>query len=175
MTGNFHLDHQQHLSHSLNASTSTAVRVPAGLIKSTVTAAKLPSWPSALPSARGRDDGTVTATSAHRDETWQIDLGRSAAHSRGPESPRAPLPLKNRLPLPNAGDAETLAFLGSQARRQAHLWKYMLSEVRPHERLTACWAGWTMMDAESIRLVGKMDPPVTSAVSTLKSIDLHAK
>lgn len=79
------------------------------------------------------------------------------------EDLRTPLPLNNRLPLPNAGDAETLAVFGSQGRRQAHLWKYMLSEVRPHELHTASWAGWTMVDAESIRLVGGMGPPVTSA------------
>lgn len=71
------------------------------------------------------------------------------------ENVRAPLPLDNRLSIPNAGDAETLAVLGNQARRQAHLWKYMLSEVRPHELYTR---NWTMMEAESFHLVDEMDP-----------------
>lgn len=81
----------------------------------------------------GRDDGTVTASSVHRDETWQIDLGRSVAQ---PRMWKTPLLMNSRLSIPSAGDAETLAVLGSRVRLQAHLWKYMLSEVRPHELYT---------------------------------------
>lgn len=61
---------------------------------------------------------------------------RSRAICCTAENMRAPLLLYNRLSIPNAGDAETLAVLGSQARRRVHLWKYMLSEVRPHELYT---------------------------------------
>lgn len=85
------------------------------------------------PHRGGRDDGTVTASCVHRDETWQIDLGRSVAQ---PRNVRTPLLVNNRLSIPSAGDAETLAALGSQVRLQAHLWKYMLSEVRSYELYT---------------------------------------
>lgn len=54
-------DYHQNSSHSLNASTSTAVKVLAGLMNSTVTAAKLPSWPSALHSSREENTHTEGA------------------------------------------------------------------------------------------------------------------
>lgn len=54
-------DCHQNSSHSLNVSTSTIVKVLAGLMSSTVTAAKLPSWPSALPSFREQNTHTEGA------------------------------------------------------------------------------------------------------------------
>lgn len=61
---------------------------------------------------------------------------RSRAICYTAENVRTPLLVNNRLSIPSAGDAEILAVLGSQARLQAHLWKYLLSEVRPHELYT---------------------------------------
>lgn len=82
---------------------------------------------------------------------------RSRAIRCTAENVMTPLPLNSRLLLPNAGDAETLAVLGSQIRRQAHLRKYMLSEVRPQSLKFDVYI-WTMMKAERMRLFGKMDP-----------------
>lgn len=61
---------------------------------------------------------------------------RSRAICCTAENMRTPLLMNNRLLIPSAGDAETPAVLGSRVRLQAHLWKYMLSEVRPHELYT---------------------------------------
>lgn len=96
-------------------------------------------------STRGRgarDDGTVIDICAS--ERNMVDRSRAICCTAA--NAWAPPPLNSRLSIPGAGDVETPAVFGRQARRQAHKWNYMLSEVRPHELFTAIW---TMMEAES--------------------------
>lgn len=85
---------------------------------------------------------------------------RSRAIRCRAENMRAPLLVYTTIGcrFRTQGNAETLAVLGNQARRWVHLWKYMLSEVRPHELYTR---NWVMMEAESLRLVGEMGPSRT--------------